>query len=129
MKTRTPLLALALLAAALSAPASLAATTYHVRTNGSDANCSGTVNAADPGTGTLPRACSFRTPQKGVDTAAGGDTVLIHAGTYTSAGTTVQGVSTMIGLNLRSDLDSEANRLTIRKAGTRIMASGLGRSM
>jgi hypothetical protein len=119
MKTAHRILALSLFAAVGIAPALAGEgpATWHVRTNGSDANCSGLVDAADPGTGTLPRPCAFRSPQKGADSAAGGDTVLIHAGTYTSAGTGIQGVTTILGLNLRSDLTSEETRLTIRKAG------------
>lgn len=45
----------------------LADRTYYVRTDGSDANCSGQVNAADPGSGTVPRACAFLTIQKSVN--------------------------------------------------------------
>lgn len=44
--------------------------TYYVRPSGNDTNCSGLVNANDPGTGTLPRACAFQTPQKASDTVA-----------------------------------------------------------
>jgi len=120
MKTPLRMLVLTLAAAAISRSALAGGpltTTYHVRTNGSDTNCSGLVDAADPGSGSLPRACAFRSPQKGADTAAGGDTVLIHAGTYTSPGATVQNVSTILGINLRSDLTSEATRLTIKSAG------------
>ena len=89
---------------------------YHVRIDGSDTACSGLEDAADPGTGTPPRECAFRTPQKGANTAVGGDTVLIHAGTYTTAGTSVQNTTTILGLNLRSDLVSEETRLLIRSA-------------
>src|SRR5262245_26419788 len=91
--------------------------TYHVRTDGHDTNCNGLVNAADPGSGTVPRACAFRSPQKGADTATGGETVLIHAGTYTAAGAAVQNASTILGLNQRADLTSEDTRLTIMAAG------------
>lgn len=43
--------------------------TYYVRaTGGSNANCSGLANVSDPGTGALPRACAFATPQKASDT-------------------------------------------------------------
>jgi hypothetical protein len=43
--------------------------TYYVRAAGSDTNCSGLVNADDPGTGTIPRACAFATPQQPVNVA------------------------------------------------------------
>jgi hypothetical protein len=120
MKRSLRTLALTLAAAALWGSALAGgpvATTYHVRTNGSDTNCDGLVDAGDPGSGTLPRACSFGSPQKGADTATGGDTVLIHAGTYTAAGASVQNASTILGLNMRADLISEATRLTIKAAG------------
>ena len=115
MRTSQHVLVLAVMVAALAARADAA--TYHVRTNGSDTNCSGLMNAADPGSGAVPRDCAFRSPQKGADTAAGGDTVLIHGGTYTGAGTTVQNVTTMLGLCLRTGLVSEPTRLTIQAAG------------
>lgn len=42
-----------------------AARDYYVRASGgSDSNCSGLVNVADPGTGTVPRACAYATLQK-----------------------------------------------------------------
>ncbi len=41
---------------------STAAVTRYVRVDGSDSNCSGLSDAADPGTGTIPRACAFQTP-------------------------------------------------------------------
>src|SRR5262249_24490010 len=47
----------------------------------------------------------------------GGETVLIHTGTYTAAGTSVQNASTILGLNQRADLISEETRLTIKAAG------------
>ena len=90
---------------------------YHVRTDGSDASCSGLVNTADPGTGAVPRSCAFRTPQAGVDHAGGGDSVLLHAGTYTQAGTTVQSLTDIVGLNRRTEFDSEDMRLTVKAAG------------
>jgi hypothetical protein len=119
MKTPFRLLSLFLAATALSglARAGGGPVTYHVRTNGSDAACSGLLDSADPGTGSTPRDCAFKSPQKAVNTAVGGDTVLIHAGTYTAAGTTVQNVTTILGLSLRADLVSEATRLTIKSAG------------
>lgn len=45
-----------------------ASRTYYVRTAGNDTNCSGLTNVNDPGSGTLPRACAFATPQKPVNT-------------------------------------------------------------
>lgn len=98
-------------------PALATGVEWHVRTNGNDATCSGQVDAPDTGGGALPRPCAFRTPQKGVNSASGGDTVLIHGGTYATAGTTVQGNTGIIGINLRSELISENDRLTIKAAG------------
>jgi hypothetical protein len=43
-----------------------AARTYYVRVAGSDTNCTGLTNVNDPGTGAIPRACAFATPQKPV---------------------------------------------------------------
>lgn len=40
---------------------------YFVRTDGNDTNCSGLTNVADPGSGVLPRACAWRTIQKGMN--------------------------------------------------------------
>lgn len=43
-------------------PAKLSgATTFYLRTGGSDSNCSGLVNVDDPGSGTIPRACAWQT--------------------------------------------------------------------
>jgi len=65
------------LAAFLLPKISLAAT-YYVRTDGNDSNCSGLFNAADPGSGAIPRVCAFRTVQKGIDMATSpGDTINI----------------------------------------------------
>lgn len=89
----------------------------HVRVDGSDAACSGLVDAPDPGSGTMPRDCAFQTPQKGVDAAGPGDTVLLHAGTYTDSGTSIFGIKVIIGINLRGEFDSEPHRLTIASAG------------
>ena len=122
MKTATRFAAATLALAILpvlfqSSQAAAATTTWHVRTDGSDSNCTGVVNAADPGTGTVPRACAFAGPQKAVDSAISGDTVLIHAGTYTAAGTAVQGQTDILGISLRSEFLSDATRLTVKAAG------------
>jgi hypothetical protein len=55
---------------------------YYVRTAGSDVNCSGLVDADDPGTGEGPRDCAFSTIQHAVDTASEGDSIFVAAGTY-----------------------------------------------
>ena len=55
--------------------------TYHVRSNGSDTGCNGTLNADYPGSGTGVN-CAFQTIQKGVDTMTAGNTLLVHNGTY-----------------------------------------------
>lgn len=53
----------------------------HVRTDGSDSACAGTLDAAAQGAS--GNACAFRTIQKAVDTLSGpGDRVTIHAGSY-----------------------------------------------
>lgn len=55
--------------------------TYHVRTDGSDANCNGTVNVADSA-GVRPN-CAEATIQAGVtDWSGSGNTTLVHVGTY-----------------------------------------------
>lgn len=66
------------------APSLSAATTRYIRTDGSDTNCSGLVNVADPGSGVIPRACAWLTPDYALtgSRAAQGDTINITAGTY-----------------------------------------------
>lgn len=103
--------------AAVAASHAVGASTWHVRPDGSNNNCNGLSDAADPGAGSLPRACAFRTPQKGGDVAGPGDTVLLHAGTYNSPGHSVEGVTTILGFDLRDEFDSVPHRLTIRAAG------------
>ena len=114
----TVLAVLALIASCLAAPMAFAdGVSWHVRPDGSDTLCDGLTNAMDPGAGTAPRPCAFRSPQKGVDSAEAGDTVLLHAGTYTAAGTTVQGVTTILGMSRRDEFTSEITRLTVKAAG------------
>jgi hypothetical protein len=81
------------------------AVTYHVRTDGNDAGCSGLYNAADPGNGTMPRNGAFRTILKGINSAQAGDTVTIHTGSYTEE------------ILISSHAGSEGKLITIR-AGT-----------
>ena len=63
------------------------ATTYFIRIDGGDANqCTGRSDTAYPGTGTA-QACAWKNPQialpaSGSARIAGGDTLLIGAGTY-----------------------------------------------
>src|SRR5262245_54302790 len=113
--SRTMTAALLALLAALT-PA--LAVDHHVRIDGSDSVCSGLINAADPGAGPVPRPCAFRNPQTGADVAHKGDTVFLHAGTYSTQGTIVQGTSAILGFDRRTDLDAN-NRLTIKAAGDR----------
>ncbi len=67
-----------MLAAILALPAIADATTWHVATTGNDAN---------PGTSAAP----FRTIQRAADAVVPGDTVTIHAGTYTGFLVTAKG--------------------------------------
>ncbi|MGZ3771022.1 MAG: chondroitinase-B domain-containing protein, partial [Bdellovibrio sp.] len=60
------------------------ASTYHVRKDGSDTSCNGSVNAS---AATAPN-CAFLTIQNGVSAAQAGDTVVVHSGDYTSASIT-----------------------------------------
>ena len=55
-------------------------TTVYVRTDGSDANCDGSTNAAY--TGTNGPTCAKQTIQAGINVATSGDTVSVGAGTY-----------------------------------------------
>lgn len=68
------------------------ATTYFVRTDGSDSN-SGLVNNA---------AGAFLTVQKGANTAVGGDTVLVGAGTYSEDVLTTHGGTSKITIDGQS---------------------------
>ena len=62
----------------------VAATLYHVRTDGSDAGCTGKADAPYPGSG-AKQPCAFATPQKAADSMSdtAGDDIIIHAGIYT----------------------------------------------
>ena len=70
------------LTSATSASFTVTAATLYARTDGSDANCDGTMNAAYPGTGS-GLACAKATIQAAIDAAAPGGTVNVAAGTYT----------------------------------------------
>ena len=65
---------------------SYAATSYYVRTNGSD-NCNGMTDASGS-TGN----CAFSSVQKGVTAAQPGDTVIIHTGDYSAPNPTIASV-------------------------------------
>jgi len=110
---------LALLAAPAlcPAPALAAGMIWHVRPDGDDSFCDGLFDAADPGTGSLPRHCAFETPQWAVDMALGGETVVLHAGVYDQAGGVVQGVEAIVVFDRRPDLTSEGTRLILKSAG------------
>jgi hypothetical protein len=73
-----------------------AASTFYVRTDGHDTICNGTVDApVGTFTGTN-KPCSFKTIQKGLNTAAIGDTVSVGPGTYTSGQITISKSVTLI---------------------------------
>lgn len=59
-----------------------AAGPWYVRMDGSDANCDGLTDAADPGSGAIPRACAFSSITYAIGAASAGDTVFIDAGTF-----------------------------------------------
>jgi hypothetical protein len=61
-------------------------TTYYVRTDGNDTNCSGLSDAAYPGSGS-GQPCAFATISKGETTAVCGDTVHVRAGEFFEAST------------------------------------------
>jgi hypothetical protein len=105
------------LAAVLTGTSAAQAATWHVRTDGNDSTCNGKADAADPGSGAIPRACAFVTPQRAVDVAGQADTILIHHGTYTAGGDIVSGRATVVSLFERTEFDSEGHRLVIRDAG------------
>ncbi len=77
-----------------------AASDWYVRTDGSDTNCDGTADAADPGGTGGPFACSFKTIQKGIDSAATGDTVHVAAGTYSESKGGWRDIELFKGINL-----------------------------
>ena len=110
-----------------------AARAYYVRTSGNDSNCSGLVDADDPGTGTIPRACAFATPQKPTDVILytldlNGQTVtttltgsftsgILCSGAFTGGGSVVYGGTGSI-------TTTSANAIAAT-AGCRITVSGL----
>src|SRR5262245_4528081 len=79
---RAYIVALLLLLFGWTAPLARAATTVHVRADGSDTLCNGTANAP----ASAAPNCAFATVQKGVTNVAPGGTVNVAPGTY---GTTV----------------------------------------
>jgi uncharacterized repeat protein (TIGR01451 family) len=87
---------------AFSVPENAYAAIYYVRTDGSDTNCSGLVDAADPGAGALPRACAFRTIQKAHDVAPFDSTINVQPG----------GI-----FNTAADVSSLSKPLTIQRTG------------
>ncbi|MGZ3796192.1 MAG: hypothetical protein ACXVB1_07505 [Pseudobdellovibrionaceae bacterium] len=68
----------------ISAASFANASTYHVRKDGSDTSCNGSVNASS----SFAPNCAFLTIQKGVNIAKAGDRVDVHTGDYTSASIT-----------------------------------------
>ncbi|MFC5579228.1 choice-of-anchor Q domain-containing protein [Lysobacter niabensis] len=87
IRNRKLLLSLLLPTVGLAAVGSAQATTFYVRADGGDATqCNGRADAAYPGSGTA-QACAWKNPNialpnSGSARIAGGDTLLIGAGTY-----------------------------------------------
>lgn len=108
MKTYMSKLVLSLILAisltGIMAPRSVqAGSPWYVRTDGNDTSCTGSVNAAYPGSGT-EQPCAFKTIARGITAASAGDTVNVAGGTYTGAVTvskaiTVQGIESAFGAN------------------------------
>ncbi|MGZ3743221.1 MAG: hypothetical protein ACXWRE_12395 [Pseudobdellovibrionaceae bacterium] len=65
----------------ISAASFANASTYHVRKDGSDTSCNGSVNASSA----MAPNCAVLTVQQGLQLAQAGDTVSVHAGDYSSA--------------------------------------------
>lgn len=81
-----------------------AAVGLFVRTDGSDANCDGLTDAADPGSGAIPRACAFATLKQAAASAAAGQTITVGAGTF--------------------NLTTAADQVVINKTGLTIIGAG-----
>lgn len=69
----------------IAVPQNALAATFFVRLDGSDTNCSGLANAADPGVGAIPRACATRTIQRAHDLAPFDSVINVGPGTYNGA--------------------------------------------
>lgn len=93
--------------------AEIGAITWFARTDGSNTNCSGVVDAADPGSGALPRACAFADVPTAVAASQCGDTIKANAAhSWDTAGITLpdKGCSAAIPITITSNAVLPARR-------------------
>ncbi len=101
-------------------------TIFHVRVDGSDADCSGTADA--PATKQNVPKCAWQTPQKAWDSGAlaatGPTTILIHGGTYSAGGRDCpRGAKSPLKTVLCADADGNASSTKSFDPGVEVRAA------
>ena len=101
------------------------ATTYFVRTDGSNATCNGLTNAS---AASAPN-CAFLTIQQAITTASAGDTINVAAGLYTQAtAITVNKSLTILGAQAGVDPRPSAGTMRVIGSASEAIIDGNGLS-
>ncbi|MGZ3795349.1 MAG: right-handed parallel beta-helix repeat-containing protein [Pseudobdellovibrionaceae bacterium] len=111
---------LSLQASILILPAISFANSYHVRKDGNDTTCNGSANVSSA---SAPN-CAFLTVQKGINTAQAGDTLNVHAGTYSESPMSARSGSSGSLITLQAATGETATIDRIKISHSYIIVSG-----